>query len=283
MPVRRSVAHGDGEELTCRERPEVVSLAGYVGCGRTPTTLTGFVPDGTRRLDLLLGSGRTLRVTPRAAPLEQPGLIVVSVLPLGEAIRGATARGATRTRARSRAVCGSRRRCVAAAGHSSAGPVKATDGRRGSAGRPGPSWQRRSRATADRNCWPVTTATGSASASTNSTSTAAIASSRRSRVATTRSRSIRARPSASSRRRWRRSRSPSRAGSTSRARAARDRVLRPLSRRRALRAGAAADRQDRHRRAGARRRRTRDRPRRPPVAGLVDEARAPGLDRPRRT
>lgn len=89
------VAHGDGEELTCREQPEVVSLAGYVGCGRTPTTLAGFVPARTRRLDLLLGSGRTVRVTPRTAPLGQPGAIALAVLPRGEAIRRATARDAT--------------------------------------------------------------------------------------------------------------------------------------------------------------------------------------------
>jgi hypothetical protein len=90
VPDRR----GDAEPLVCRYRPEAVALGGYLGCGRRPSTLAGFVPDGTRRLDVLLGSGRTLRVRPRPAPLGHPGLVVVAVLPRGEATRGATTRDA---------------------------------------------------------------------------------------------------------------------------------------------------------------------------------------------
>jgi hypothetical protein len=87
-----ALAAGDGySEAACRNRPEVVSLGGMIGCGRIPTTLVGFVPDGTRRLDVVLGSGRRVHVVPRRAPLGQPGLIVTAVLPRGEGIRRAGA------------------------------------------------------------------------------------------------------------------------------------------------------------------------------------------------
>jgi hypothetical protein len=89
--LRVEVLPGDDAPRACRHRPAVVTLGGDRRCGRIPTTLVGFVPDGTRRLAVLLGSGRTARVSPQPAPLGQPGLIVAAVLPPGEAIRSATA------------------------------------------------------------------------------------------------------------------------------------------------------------------------------------------------
>ena len=65
-------------------------------CGRSDTMIAGFVPDGTRALVVLLGSGRRLRLRARAVPgsLGIPATYVAGRLPLAEAVRGVQAVGA---------------------------------------------------------------------------------------------------------------------------------------------------------------------------------------------
>jgi hypothetical protein len=80
--------------IACRTDPAWLSLGGREGCGDIPHSLTGFVPDGTQRVDLVLGSGKRISVRPQSAPFGLPVQVLADVLPPGEAIRTATARDA---------------------------------------------------------------------------------------------------------------------------------------------------------------------------------------------
>jgi hypothetical protein len=82
---------GDVPEVACQDAETSLQLGGLHGCGRVPSVLTGFVPDGTRRLDVTLGSGRTVAVPARPLPFGQAGRMVAATLPAAQAIRGATA------------------------------------------------------------------------------------------------------------------------------------------------------------------------------------------------
>jgi hypothetical protein len=82
---------GDEPSVACQDLDVPLEIGGRRGCGRVPTTLAGFVPTGTDRLDVTLGSGRRVGVAARSIPFGRPGRMVATFLPRGEAIRSATA------------------------------------------------------------------------------------------------------------------------------------------------------------------------------------------------
>lgn len=82
---------GEEPQVACQEPDEPLELGGRRGCGRTPTTLAGFVPAETERLAVHLGSGRSFMLTARAAPFGRAGRIVAGFVPRDEAIRTASA------------------------------------------------------------------------------------------------------------------------------------------------------------------------------------------------
>ena len=86
---------GDEPEVACQDPAVPLELGGIRGCGRVPSVLTGFVPDATRRLDVRLGSGRTVAVPARPLPFGRAGRMVAATLPAAQAIRDATAVGAS--------------------------------------------------------------------------------------------------------------------------------------------------------------------------------------------
>jgi hypothetical protein len=81
----------DGWDVACQDPEEPMTLGGWRGCGRVPSTLAGFLPAGASTLTVRLGSGRSLRLPTLAAPFGRPGRIVTDVLPSGEAVRSAAA------------------------------------------------------------------------------------------------------------------------------------------------------------------------------------------------
>ncbi|WP_157592008.1 hypothetical protein [Solirubrobacter soli] len=82
---------GDEHDVACQQPDVPLILGGRRGCGRVPTTLTGFVPAGTDHLTVTLGSGRTVTTGTRALPFGHAGQMVLTLLPRGEAIRSAVA------------------------------------------------------------------------------------------------------------------------------------------------------------------------------------------------
>ncbi len=82
---------GEVTEVACQDAETALELGGLQGCGRVPSMLTGFVPDGTRRLVVTLGSGRTVAVPARPLPFGKAGRMVAATLPAAQAIRAAAA------------------------------------------------------------------------------------------------------------------------------------------------------------------------------------------------
>jgi hypothetical protein len=81
-----------GWDVACQDpEEEPMSLGGWRGCGRVPSTLAGFLPADASTLSVRLGSGRTLRLPTLAAPFGRTGRIVIDVQPRGEAVRSAAA------------------------------------------------------------------------------------------------------------------------------------------------------------------------------------------------
>ena len=79
--MSRSGLIGVESEVACQDPEAPLQLGGIRGCGRVPSVLTGFVPDGTRRLDVELGNGRTVAVPVRPLPFGRTGRMVAAVLP----------------------------------------------------------------------------------------------------------------------------------------------------------------------------------------------------------
>ena len=135
----------DGEPLACRDERAADDARRLRRLPAPPTTLTGFVPDATRRLDLRLGSGRTMRLTPRAAPLDQRRADRRRRAPVrrGDPRRDGPRRRRARARRAAVRVAPPFRRCGE---ELSRWRTRATRRRRGSAGRRAPSSPPRSRA-----------------------------------------------------------------------------------------------------------------------------------------
>ena len=84
----------DNLDAGCQDEPagpEPLRLGGVRGCAAQPTTLAGFVPAATARVQALLGSGRRVAYASRATPFGRPERIVAAILPRREAIRSVTA------------------------------------------------------------------------------------------------------------------------------------------------------------------------------------------------
>jgi hypothetical protein len=80
-----------GEDAACQDPEEPMTIGGWRGCGRVPSTLAGFLPPAAATLAVRLGSGRSVRLPTRAAPFGRSGRITLAVLPRGEAVRSAAA------------------------------------------------------------------------------------------------------------------------------------------------------------------------------------------------
>ena len=88
----------DFPEELCRgpePRPTALRLVGEIGCGPRPTRIAGLVPEGTRELVVVLGSGRRVRLRMRRVPaaFAVAATVVAGSVPRAQALREAIARG----------------------------------------------------------------------------------------------------------------------------------------------------------------------------------------------
>ncbi len=90
VTIGSGLTSSSNDRAACQENPvglQALRLGGERGCGRLPSTLTGFVPGASREVVAVLGSGRRVHFATRATPFGRAQRVVAAMLGRGEAIR----------------------------------------------------------------------------------------------------------------------------------------------------------------------------------------------------